>query len=432
MGLGAQMANAVRAVVARATDAMRPVTGRVVHVGRTTSGVYVDAETALKNAVVWACISYLSKTIAQTPWRVHKPKAGGGSELATTAPADYLLHVRPNAEMGAFTFRQTLMFWVLRYGNAYCEIEWDQRGAPYALWPLHPDRVVPRRTAAGVLYYEVWNERGGMVEMAAEDMLHFRGFGDGPVGFNVMEYAAQSIGWAQATQLFGASFFGAGMNPSGVVEVDKALSEPAMKVLRDQLKKIYEGPKGEKTVILDNKMTWKKVTNNPDEAQFIESMEYQVPEICRWFGVPPHKVMHLLNATFSNIEHQSIEVVVDSVTPWCVHFEQEVDFKLFGRANPQRLYSKMNLRSLLRGDNASRAAFYKELFYAAALTPNMICELEDIAPGGPDGDVRFVPVNMQPLKEAVKPKPAAAPGAAPPPPIPGADTDADAERPPLN
>jgi phage portal protein BeeE len=67
-----------------------------------------------------------------------------------------------------------------------------------------------------------------------------------------------------------------------------------------------------------------------NDGQFIETRQHQVEEICRWFGVPPHKVMHLLRATFSNIEHQSIEVVVDSITPWVKIFEEEADYKLFG------------------------------------------------------------------------------------------------------
>jgi hypothetical protein len=77
-----------------------------------------------------------------------------------------------------------------------------------------------------------------------------------------------------------------------------------------------------------------------------------VEEVCRWFGVPPHKVMHL-RATFSNIEHQAIEVVVDSVSPWVKRFEDEANFKLFGQ-NRRNLYTKMNMRALLRGDFKSQ------------------------------------------------------------------------------
>lgn len=378
------------------------VGNRVVYGGRNPAGVYVDAETALRNAVVWACVQYLSKTIGQLPWRVHRPKTAGGSEIADSNRVDYLLHTRPNPEMGAFSFRQTLMFWALRYGNGYAEIERDLRGGAYWLWPIHPSRVCPRRRPdTGELYYEVWNHSGGMTELDAADMYHVRGFGDGPVGVNVIEYAAPSIGWAQATELFGSTFFSEGMNPSGIVSQTAALSAPALDSLRKELRKLYSGPRGERTVILDKGMTFEKLATNPNDAQFIETRQHQVAEICRWFGVPPHKVMHLLQATFSNIEHQSIEVVVDSITPWAMIFEQEADFKLFGAGNRQNLYTKMNMRGLMRGDNASRGAYYKDRFYTGSITPNQIKAYEDEEPMGPEGDVYFIPVNMQTIDRAI-------------------------------
>lgn len=396
---------------------------RIIHTGRTSAGVYVDSDTALKNDTVWACVQYLSRTVAQLPWHVMRELPNGGGDVVPTNPADYLIHTRPNKEMGSFTFRQTLMGWALTRGNGYAEIERDNRGAPYALWPIHPDRVTPRRDMDGALYYEV-RGRSDAVDIGAMDMLHIRGFGDGPVGFNVIEYAAQSIGWAQATEIFGATFFGEGMNPSGIIETQKGLTPAAMDILRDEVDRLYKGPKGKRTAIFDAGMSFKKLATNPDEAQFIESMQHQVDAICRWFGVPPHKVQHLLRATFSNIEHQSIEVVVDSITPWVKVWEEEADYKLFG-ANRQNLYTKMNLRGLMRGDNASRAAFYKTMF-ELGMTMNQIMAAEDMNGIGPDGDKRFVSNNVQPLELALRPP---APVAAPADPLaPPPEDDADALR----
>jgi HK97 family phage portal protein len=71
------------------------------------------------------------------------------------------------------------------------------------------------------------------------------------------------------------------------------------------------------------------ISVSPQKSQLVEERQFAVEEICRWFGVPPHKVQHLLRSTFSNIEHQSIEFVRDALTPWCVRLEQEADFKLF-------------------------------------------------------------------------------------------------------
>ncbi|MEI9964390.1 MAG: phage portal protein [Caulobacteraceae bacterium] len=375
--------------------------GRVIRVGRGPAGVFVDAETALKEATVWACVQYLSRTVAQLPWRVGIETEDGGFKIADTHPADWLLRKRPSAEMGSFTLRQTLMASALRRGNGYAEIERDNRGAPYALWFIHSDRVQPRRAAGGGLDYEVYNAGGGgSVMVPGEDMLHIRGFGEGPVGVNVIEYAAESIGWARATEIFGASYFGEGMNPSGIVTTEKGLTPEAMEILRAEMEGLYKGPRGKRTAILDAKMKFEKVAATPEDSQFIETRQHQVEEICRWFAVPPHKVMHLLRATFSNIEQQSIEVVVDSIMPWVKTFEEEADYKLFGPNNRQGFCTRMNLRGLLRGDSASRSDYYWQLWQMGALTINDILRLEDMNTIGPDGDIRFVPGNMTTLARA--------------------------------
>lgn len=376
----------------------QPTTSRVVYTGRTAAGVYVDADTAMKNATVWACVQYLTKAVSQLPWHA-MVKNNGNSSIAATHPVDWLLSKRPCPDYGTFSWRQSMLGNALLRGNAYAEIEWDNRGLPVALWPIHPERVCVRRSANGLLEYEVWNNGGNSV-LAAKDMFHIRGFGDGPVGYGVIEYAAQSIGWAQATETFGATYFGEGMNPTMIVETPLGLSVAAKEVMREELDQLYKGPKGKRTFIADAGMKAVKVANTPDDSQFIETRQHQVEEICRWFGVPPHKVMHLLRATFSNIEHQSIEVVVDSVTPWVRVLEEEADYKLFGQNNRQGYYTKMSLQALLRGDNASRIAFYKGMF-EMGMTINQILALEDMNGIGPDGDVPFVSNNVQTLENAI-------------------------------
>lgn len=401
----------------RATGNSESLSGsRIVSTGRTLAGVYVDADTALKNATVWACVQYLTRAMAQLPWHV-MIKSQGNAEVAGAHPVDWLLNKRPCPDFGSFSWRQTMLQHVLLRGNAYAEIERDNRGVAFALWPIHPDRVAPRRSESGDLEYEVWN-RGGSTVLRAADMFHVRGLGDSAVGYSVIAYAAQSIGWAQATEVFGSTFFGEGMNPTMVIETPNALSPAGLKSLRAELKQLYSGPRGERTAILDAGMKATRLTNTPDDSQFIETRQHQVEEICRWFGVPPHKVMHLLRSTFSNIEHQSIEVVVDSVTPWVRVFEEEADYKLFGANNRQGFYTKMSLQALMRGDNASRVAFYKGM-HELGMTINQILALEDMNGIGPDGDVPFVSNNVQTLEHALAAKDASTDGAAsdtPPPP----------------
>ena len=371
--------------------------------GRTGAGVYVTPDEALKNATVWACVNYLGRTVAQLPWHVLQGRPSGGSDRATTHPVDWLLNVRPCPDMGSFSWRQSMVGTACLWGNSYAEIERDNRGVPLALWPIHPSRVIVERNSAGYLVYRVANDRASTVTIQQMDIFHLRGFGDGPVGYSVVEYAAQSVGWAQATEIFGSAYFGEGMNPTGVLQVKEGMQPDAMELLRAEMKRLYTGRKAERTAILDAGMTFTKISSDPEQAQFTEVRQHQVEEICRWFGVPPHKVQHLLRATFSNIEHQAIEVVVDTITPWVKALEEEANYKLFGQ-NRVGFFTKMNLNGLLRGDTASRAQFYKTMF-ELGLSMNEIRALEDQNSIGPDGDVRFVSNNVQPLERALEDPP---------------------------
>lgn len=391
---------------------------RVYYSPRTQAGVYIDPDQALRNATVWACVQYLTKTVAQLPWHVMKETTSGGSEVQLTHPVDWLLNQRPCPDMGSFAWRQAMLGNALLWGNGYAEIERDLRGAAYALWPIHPDRVVVRRSETGALEYEVWNYFGGRVVLPAENMFHLRGFGDGPIGYNVITYAAESLGWARATEIFGSASFSQGINPTGVIEAVNPLSPSALDTLKDEVKKMYQGPRGDRTLFLDAGMKFNKIQTTLEDSQFVETRQHQIDEICRWFGVPPHKVQHLLRATFSNIEHQSIEVVVDSITPWCKAFEEEANYKLFGIANRQGLFTKLNLKGLMRGDSASRAAYYKNLWGIGVLTINEIRALEDMNGIGAVGDKQFIQNVYVPIEEAGlagKPQAAPAPTEEPPP-----------------
>ncbi len=380
---------------ARRTDEPKyPAASRIPFSGRALAGVLVTPDTAVTVSAVWACLRYLSQTVAVLPWHIMRETESGG-KIADSHPLDWLIYKQPNPEWTSFQFRETLTHWGLRWGNGYAEIERDALGRPAALWPLHPQRVLPMRADDGRLIYKVSNEtlssgvevsQVGGVTLEARDVFHIRGFGEGPIGVNVIHYAAESIGWARAAQLFGAAFFGNGMNVSGVVQNKRALKPEGMAKQRAEMQSLYKGPRNaNKFAIIDADADFKEVGIEPEKAQFLGTNQFLVTEICRWFGVPPHKVAQLERSTNNNIEHQGIEAVVDSISPWAKRFEDEADVKLFGQ-NRGRLYTKMNFNSLMRGDSASRGTYFQLMRNIGAYNVNDIRRLDDLPTIGPDGD----------------------------------------------
>jgi len=157
-----------------------------------------------------------------------------------------------------------------------------------------------------------------------------------------------------------------------------------------------------KTGVLSEGVTYTQIGLPNEVSQFLETRQFGIEEIARWFNVPPHKLKQLLRATFSNIEHQSLEYVTDSVMPWLIAWEEEAGTKLFSESEQTDHFVKFNVTALLRGDSKARSEFYAKMQEHGDLTINETRLLEDMNPIGPDGDVHLVPANMMTLQNAIR------------------------------
>jgi HK97 family phage portal protein len=434
-----------RLLASVANLAGRPAPGRTPYLGRQSdAGVTVTADTALTHGAVWGCVRLISETLGALPMGVYERRGRDRIYLANN-DINWLLGVQPNPEMSAMTFRELLTANALLRGNGYAEIQRTQDGRPYWLWPIATERVTPARDAnTGELLYRVRNSLGEPdTVILAADMLHIHGMGhDGLVGYSVVEMAARSIGLGIALDQYGSSFFKNGAHVGGVLEHPGQLTAAAREALKTSISESFSGAlKAGKTLVLEEGMKYARTTIPPNEAQFLESRAFSVEEICRWYGVPPHKLAVGDRATFASVEQLNIDFVQQTILPWAVRWEQEVNIKLFGRINRGRLYSKLNLAALLRGDAKSRAEAYAIGRQWGWWSANDIRELEDLNPID-GGDEYLVPMNMTAadllrdevearIERAQRPDPAPAPApantdGAPATTAPGVDTPDDA------
>lgn len=370
-----------------------------------TAGEKVTHDSAMTNSAVWRAISLISETVAGLPWSVNTREITADGRKKTTPmlsnPIYRLLDTQPNPETDAFSFRQTMVAWALTWGNGYAEIERDGAGRALALWQIEPNRVTVERDGDGRLVYKVNNGTAPPSIIPARDMYHLKGMGfDGLIGYSVISYAARSIGMGLATEQFGADFFANGAHEGGVLQHPSRLGEAAIEHLKKSVQEATGGRNHHRPMVLEEGMTWNKTTIPPDDAQFLETRKFNITEIARWYGVPPHKLMEMESATFSNIEHQNIEFVTDAIMSWVKRCEIEANIKLISPAQGGRMFTKLNVNYLLRGDTAARSAWYKAMFDMGVYCPNDILELEDRNPIGPEGDKHLVQLNLTTLDKA--------------------------------
>lgn len=375
----------------------KPDNMRVMFIGRGQSGVYVDHDTALRYNAVWACVNVVAKAIAILPWCVYERTKVGRREIDYSGSnVAWLLHNQPNPEMGPYQFKHALVCHVLTWGNAYCEIQRDGMGRPVWLWPITPDRVTVQRDPEDKVVYRVTNRGAEDSILPAADVFHLRGMGfDGLLGYSVIRMAAESIGLGIAMEQFGSSFFGNGAQVGGVLEHPKQLSDEARKNITESMQRRFGGKNALGLFVAEEGMKYNRIGVPPEDAQFLDSRKIAVLDICRWYGVPPHKVASMDRATYNNIEHQEIEFVTDTIQPWVTQFEEEANLKLFGRQQRGVLYTKFNLAALLRGDMKTRYEAYKIAHDNGWLNGDEIREFEELNPIPKGlGKMYVVPSNM--------------------------------------
>ena len=309
-----------------------------------------------------------------------------------------MLHDTPNPEMSSQVFREAIQSQVLLWGNGYAEILRSMGGDPLSLWPLESSQMTVKRINNELVYSYHVQETGETKLFPSQNILHIPGLSfNGIQGKSVIGFARETIGTGLAMEEFGARFFSNSASPRGILEHPKPLGAEAQKRLVDTFNKTYLGlSNAQKIMLLEEGMTYKQMSFNPQDSQFLESRYYQIEDLCRFFSVPPHLVQHLLRATYSNIEHQTMDFWTFTLRPWAIRWEQQINMKLLN--NSPFYYVKHMFNDLVRADLASRTAAYASAIQNGWLSINEVRGLEELDPVE-GGDAHRQQMQMQDITQ---------------------------------
>ena len=354
-----------------------------------SANVKVNEATAQNLSAVFASNKILSEDVASLKPKLYRKK-DGKTETITDHPISELLR-NPNSFMSRFTFFETAQTRLDLWGNFYARIARDRNNIPVELIPIHPAKV------ESVIKNQLWYKVEGFNSLVnARDMVHVLAFLDDNDyrGISPILQAKEVIANGLALQEFSNRFFGNGANMSGILSTDQKLTPQAIENIKSSFGKNYQSVKNaQKVAVLESGLKYTKLSVEPEAAQFLQSRRFAVEEIARWFRIPPHMLADLERATFSNIEHQSISYVRQTLVPWLVRYEEELNRKLLTADESKEYFIKFNVEGLLRGDSAARAEYYNKLFNVGAIKQNEIRELENLNPVE-GGDKTYVPLNM--------------------------------------
>lgn len=373
----------------------------------------MSCDRAMKISTVNRCVEVLSNSMAVLPVYIMDENT---KERLTRHRLGRVLWSRPNEAMSAFDYYRLMKKNQDLRGNAYAWILRNRAtGYPQELIPLPPDYVEPWIDQGGRLWYRFCHPRTGeLYDLRPEEVIHYKAYSeDGIRGISVLRRAALTLDTAQAAQQYENSVWRSGGQPSGILTTDADLGDEIDEVqadgtvkkvdpkeqLRKSWEKIHRGPgNAMRLAVLDLGLKYQAISMNNTDAQFVESKEVRVADICRFFGMPLH-LAYAGKQSFESNEQNGIEFVDYTLMPNETQWGQEDSYKLLlSGERTQGLRIKRELKVFLRGDTAAQAAWYKAMREVSALSPDEIRALEDMGKI-PGGDSYYASWNYGPLDQ---------------------------------
>ncbi|MCH8854119.1 MAG: phage portal protein, partial [Planctomycetes bacterium] len=183
--------------------------------------------------------------------------------------------------------------------------------------------------------------------------------------------------------------------PGGVISHPKRLSDKAKANMVKSWELLHKGTKNaHRLAVFEEGVTWQTVGLPNKDSQWIEAKEFSVSELARWLRIPPHKIAHMRDATFSNIESQAREYLSDTLDPWLQRWQQEISRKLIPARS--KMFAEHLTAALLRSDTKTRFDSYAVAVQNGWMSRNEVRVLENLNPAA-GLDEFLIPLNSGPV-----------------------------------
>lgn len=357
--------------------------------GKTKSGVMMSSDRALGIPGWYSGCRYLSEAISFLPVHTLRDTSDG-----RTRRADPPWLRRPDVDTVWEALVEHWIMSMIHRGNGFAFKSRNDVGQVVGLRGIHPNRVTYGSANGRKLFHL---DGRTDITFTTREILHIPGMSmDGMWGVDPIRYMADTLGIAAAADEYAGSWYAGGDKIKQYVSLPNVMTQEQAAAAVDVLNRFHRGlSNAHELGVLTGGGELKAVQLDPTQVQLLESRKFTVTEMSRLLRIPPHKLYDLERSTFSNIEHQNIDAVMDSVRPWVERIETWVN------ADPDLLVEgnkiEFQLEGLLRGDSRARAEFYKTLINAGVMAPQAAARLEDL-PAPDELNYYLRPLNMAVIK----------------------------------
>ena len=312
----------------------------------------------LSISTVFACMNIISNNLAKIPWELKR-----GGEVMDPIYLDTLLE---ESNLTSFMFIKQMILDVLRDGDGYAYINRDKAGKPISLRYLRHDQVIPfyNEQTDRLLYQIPILRKRSYIEPI--NVLHFiMNSKDGIEGRGVIQFAHNTVELSGYTDKAATEYFKNGMACEGIIKSAANLTDKA----RNQIRKGWKNTEGSIRV-LEGNLDFQTLQSSGKEAELTNNRQQNVIDICRFFGVSPVLVGDLSHTVYNQIEQAQLDLVQNTLSPYIVMIEKEINRKLLTFAERKLYYIDLYEDALIKQDKKSFIDSITSLTDKAIITRN--------------------------------------------------------------
>lgn len=363
----------------------------------TLTGGLVSPAMVEGNAAAFNAVQLISEAVGSLPLMVFTKGSDGAREASSSHPVARLFTESPNDQQTPAEFVTMMQANCLHQGYAVAEVERDGRGAPTALWPLHPGQVsLARIPNTRRIVYQVSDEVGSR-RLLASEVLVIRDRWDDPfTPRSRLDRCREALAGAVATERFAASIWRNGAKLSGFVSHPETIGPEAAKTLRESLQALFGGADNAGRIgVLEEGMDWKSASATPHDAELSEARRLAVLEVARVFNIPPPMLADLSNANYSNVVEMRRQFAAATIQPWLVRWEQAIRRDLFSEDGRRAHEVEFDMDLLVRADYLQRLQGYRIGREIGLYSANDLRRFEHLNPrSDEDAEAFLSPLNM--------------------------------------
>lgn len=357
------------------------------------SGVAVSPELAMTLSSVYCAVTTILDDISTLPAQLFQYTGADGAKerVRGARPGlgrlSYVLRWAPNSWQTAKEFWGMEVGHLMLRGNAYARIvSGVSSGLVEQLIPLHPDLTRPERLPSGRIRYKRLDARRQDEPDAysQEEIFHLRDLTtDGLVGRSRIGYGVQSFGTMLAKERFAGKFFKSGMTAALLASYKGGEMDPEEEAsLHASISRFAAGTENSFGLMLaPEELKIEKLGIEPEKAQLLQSREFSVREVARWFKMPGHKLeASQQTQAYAAREQANLEYVIGCLRPIVVGIEQAIQRDLLIPELQETYFVEFLMDALLRGDLKARADYYGKAIRNRWMRPSEVRIRENMNP----------------------------------------------------